>query len=37
MIVVALLGLLVKITFIFKLLADKKINQNYWQITKDKL
>ncbi|UYB00700.1 hypothetical protein GMNKNHGO_00073 [Enterococcus phage vB_Efa29212_3e] len=27
--VVALLGLLVKITFIFKLLADKKINQNY--------
>ena len=27
--VVALLGLLVKITFIFKLLADKKVNQNY--------
>ena len=27
--VVALLGLFVKITFIFKLLADKKINQNY--------
>ncbi|UQT00149.1 hypothetical protein NGDEOPKE_00200 [Enterococcus phage vB_OCPT_Carl] len=27
--VVVLLGLLVKITFIFKLLADKKINQNY--------